>query len=363
MRLGVIRYKYDLTGGAERVLGLLARGLLARGHELHVMASAWQGEPPEGMVLHLVEPAKPAPWAEAALRVAGGLGLDAFLSMERVPGSPVFRAGDGVHAAWLERRAPYESWFKRLSFGLNPKHRAILDLERRTLAAPQLQTVIAISQLVAEELERFYQVPGDKIQVIYNAVDEVDLAPARDAAFRDQAREELGLEPGQAVLLFLGSGWERKGLVFALQALARITDALLLVAGRDRVQAWQGRAASLGVKERVRFLGLQARVAPLLAAADALVLPTIYDPCSIACLEALHCGLPVVTTKAAGASELVREGVSGAVVSTAGRVDRLAEACEQALALERGFASPVPSQAAWLDQTMAVLEKAAHTVA
>ncbi|MCF8064951.1 MAG: glycosyltransferase family 4 protein [Desulfarculaceae bacterium] len=357
MRLGLIRYKYDFTGGAERVLGLLTRGLAQRGHEVHVVASAWQGEVPQGVSLHQVPPAKPPVWAAAALDTAQGLALDSFLSMERVPGCPVFRAGDGVHAAWLERRAVYESRLKRLSFGLNPKHRALLDLERRTLAAPELHWVIAISRMVAGELERYYQVPPEKIKVIYNAVDEADLAPARQSRTRRGKREELGLEQGRPVLLFLGSGWERKGLAFALAALARLPQALLLVAGRDRPQPWQNKARALGVEGRVRFLGLQSQVAPLLAAADALVLPTIYDPCSIACLEALYVGTPVVTTAAAGASELVQEGLSGAVVSAAGEVEELAAACEKALALNKGFSHQVPSQQQWLAQTMALLEE------
>ncbi len=356
MRLGVIRYKYDFTGGAERVLGLLVRGLAARGHAVAVLASTWQGEVPEGVSLHPVEPAKPVAWAAAALGKARGLNLDTFLSMERVPGSPVFRAGDGVHAAWLARRAPYEGFFKRLSFGLNPKHRALLDLERRTLAAPELRWVIAISQMVAQELERYYRVPSEKIKVIYNAVDEADLALARLPQTRQQARAELGLEEGRPVLLFLGSGWERKGLAFALAALARLPQALLLVAGRDRPRSWQDQARDLGVEQRVVFLGLQSQVAPLLAAADALVLPTIYDPCSIACLEALYAGTPVVTTRAAGASELVQEGVSGAVVSAAGAVEELADACQKALGLGKGFAHQVPSRETWLGQTLALLE-------
>ncbi|MCB2191093.1 MAG: glycosyltransferase family 4 protein [Deltaproteobacteria bacterium] len=359
MRLGLIRYKYDFTGGAERVLGLLTRGLAERGHQVHVMASAWLGKVPQGVSLHEIAPAKPAAWAASALEMAKGLSLDSFLSMERVPGCPVFRAGDGVHAAWLERRAPYESRLKRLSFGLNPKHRALLDLERRTLAAPELRHVIAISHMVAQELGRFYQVPSEKIKVIYNAVDEQELTPARQSQTRRSKREELALEQGRPVLLFLGSGWERKGLAFALHALVRLPQTLLMVAGRDRPKPWQKKAHALGVADRVRFLGLQKKVAPLLAAADALVLPTIYDPCSIACLEALYAGTPVVTTAAAGASELVEEGISGAVVSAAGEVEELAAACEKALALSKGFSHQVPSQKQWLAETMAVLEDGA----
>ena len=218
------------------------------------MTSAWQGEPPRGVSLHRVEPAKPAAWAKAALDTARKLELESFLSMERVPGSPVFRAGDGVHAAWLERRAPYESRLKRLSFNLNPKHRALLELERRTLAAPELRWVIAISRMVAQELERYYQVPPEKIKVIYNAVDEADLAPARLPGTRRSKREELALEKGRPVLLFLGSGWERKGLAFALAALARLPQARAAGGRAGTGPAFgKAKARALGVADRVRF--------------------------------------------------------------------------------------------------------------
>lgn len=359
MRLGLVRYKYDQGGGAERTLGLLARGLLERGHQVHLVTSAWQGAAPPGLHLHLTPPAGPARWARAAFRCASGLGLDAWLSLERVPGSPLFRAGDGVHAAWLARRAPYESALKRLSLGLNPKHRSLLELERRTLTAPQLRRVIAVSRLVARELQEYYRVPEDKIKVIYNGVDEQMLAPAREAWLRQDARRELGLEPGQTALLFLGSGWERKGLAFALAALAQVPEAWLLVAGRDRPQPWQALAQRLGVQPRVRWLGLRTDVAALLAGCDALVLPSIYDPCPNSALEALYAGLPVVTTAAAGASELIEPGLSGVVVSRAEAVEELAAACRTALGLARGFAHWVPSQQEWLGQVAALLEEAA----
>ncbi|RJX33153.1 MAG: glycosyltransferase family 1 protein [Desulfarculus sp.] len=359
MRLGLVRYKYDQGGGAERTLGLLARGLLERGHQVHLVTSAWQGAAPPGLRIRLVPPAGPARWARAAAQSAAGLGLDTWLSLERVPGSPLFRAGDGVHAAWLARRAPYEPLMKRLSFGLNPKHRSLLELERRTLGAPQLRGVIAVSRLVAGELQEYYGVPADKIKVIYNGVDEQMLASAREAWLRQDARRELSLEPGRPALLFLGSGWERKGLAFALAALVRLKDALLLVAGRDRPQAWQARAARLGVAERVRWLGLRTDVAALLAGCDALVLPSIYDPCPNSALEALYAGLPVVTTQAAGACELLEPGKSGVVVSRADAVEELAAACQAALGLPRGFVHRVPGQQQWLGQVVAVLEAAA----
>ncbi|MFH1033187.1 MAG: glycosyltransferase family 4 protein [Pseudomonadota bacterium] len=365
MRLGLARLKYEPGGGAETTLGLLARGLLERGHQVHVLTSVWQGAPPAGLTVH----ALPAPgrgagrlraFANAARRQAGSLGLDTWLSLERVPGAPVFRAGDGCHAAWLKRRAAYEGPFKRWSFAFNPLHRAFLDLERRTLAAPELRQVIANSRLVAGELAAYYGLGPERVRVVYNAVDEARLAPALEPATRARQRQALGLSQGEPVLLFLGSGFERKGLAFALKALARLPGARLLVAGRDRAGAYQRLARRLGIAGRVSFLGQAADVAGLLAAADALLLPTIYDPCANSCLEALHVGLPVVTTLANGAAELVRQGVSGCLVAEPADDQALARACQRAWELTRPVPHDLPSRRQWLDQTLALLEGAAR---
>jgi UDP-glucose:(heptosyl)LPS alpha-1,3-glucosyltransferase len=366
MRLGLIRLKYEPGGGAETTLGLLAQGLLERGHEVHVITSAWQGQPPEGLVVHAV----PAPgrgaarlraFAGAARDQAQALGLDTWLSLERVPGAPVFRAGDGCHAAWLQRRAPYEGLLKRWSFAFNPLHRAFLDLERRTLNAPELVKVIANSRLVADELAQYYGLGADKVAVVYNAVDEARLAPALDPALRRQKRQALGLTEGEPALLFLGSGFERKGLAFALKALVKMPEARLLVAGRDRVGVYERLSRLLGVQHRVAFLGQASKVAGLLAAADVMLLPTIYDPCANSCLEALHVGLPVVTTLANGASEQVQEGVSGCLVAEPADAAALAAACQRAWQLTRPVPHHLPSRRQWLDDTLALLEGAARS--
>jgi UDP-glucose:(heptosyl)LPS alpha-1,3-glucosyltransferase len=365
MRLGLIRLKYDQSGGAERTLGMLSRGLLDRGHEVWVLTSAWQGPIPEGLQLEMVplptgsRGGRLAAWARDARLAMAGLGLDTCLSLERVPGVPVFRAGDGCHAAWLEHRAPYESFFKRLSFDFNPFHKKLLELERRTLTAPGLRFVVAGSQMVARELRHFYGLPQEKLRVITNGVDEKNLAPALRPETRESSRRELGLEPGQPVLLFLGSGWERKGLAFALRALAKLSGTVLLVAGRDRQASWQKRARKLEVEARVRFLGLRGDVAALLAASDAMVLPTIYDPCSNACLEALYAGVPVVTTSANGAAEFIRPGLNGVVLDNPADDDALAQAMESALSLPRGADHEVPGQDQWLKQTVSLLEESA----
>ena len=360
MRIGLARFKYDDSGGAEKSLLLLAQGLMDRGHEVHVVTTIWQGDRPEGLHVHyaFVDNTPPRAqlkdWAMASRAQMAQCKVHTFLSLDRIPGSPVVRAGDGCHAAWLERRAVYCSALKRWSFKVNPKHRTFLDLERRTFAAPELQRVIANSNMVARELHQYCGVPLEKISVVYNGVDEKHLGVRADSRQREQARRELNID--KPALLFLGSGFERKGLDFAIRAMAHLPEAELLVVGKDRIGRYQRLARKTGVADRIRFVGKQNDIAGLLAAADAMVLPTIYDPCANACLEALWAGLPVVTTSGNGAAELIDSGISGHVIDQPEHDAELARLCAEAMKLDRNFTHRVPTMDRWLDQTIAVLE-------
>lgn len=366
MRLGLIRFKYDQAGGAEKSLLLLARGLLERGHEVHVMTTKWAGHRPPGLHVHYVFVDKTTPSSQAvdfgvAARVQMELlGLDTFLSLDRVPGSPLLRAGDGCHAAWLEHRAPYESALKRFSFKVLPRHRGILDLERRTFTAPELKVAIANSHLVAGELKTYFGLSDERVAVIYNGVEKEPYILASHPGRIKDKKAELGLDEKEKLILFLGSGFERKGLSFAIRALAKVPGTRLLVAGRDRIARYKALAAGQGVSDRVMFLGGRSDAPELLALADVMCLPTLYDPCANSCLEALACGTPVVTTTKNGASELVEPGKSGFVIKDPANIDELGAAMAKAMRFKGRFERNLPSLEDMVDRTAELMEKAAH---
>ena len=364
MRLGLVRYKYKLGGGAESVFALLSRELAKRGHSVHVITSQWQGAPPDYLELHQVNGGSRAPkwkrhwvFAEAVRQKAAELDLSTWLSLGRVPGAPVLRSSDGCHAAWLKLRSRHVSLTRRLSFKVNPLHRSILRLELEVMSHPDTRRVIAISRMVADELVQYCGLDPAKLRVIYNAVNQEAMALARREEVRSQARAELGLQDGEPVLLFLGSDYFRKGLGFAIQALTQTPHVVLLAAGHDSPARYQHLAQRQGVAKRVRFLGLRTDVPQLLAAADAFILPTIYDPLSIAIMEALSTGTPVITTTSAGASELIEPGKTGYVVERPEEPEQLGQAIRRALKLPKGFNSPTPTIEEWLSQTLAVIEE------
>jgi UDP-glucose:(heptosyl)LPS alpha-1,3-glucosyltransferase len=136
---------------------------------------------------------------------------------------------------------------------------------------------------------------------------------------RAETRETLGLGTDDVAVLFAGSGWERKGLRFAIEAIEKSPKQMsLLVAGRGE----EGKFKSA----RAHFLGVVQDMPALYGAADIFLLPTIYDPFSNACLEALAAGLPVVTTRANGFSEIIQTGIHGTVLDEPGNVDAICEA-------------------------------------
>jgi UDP-glucose:(heptosyl)LPS alpha-1,3-glucosyltransferase len=310
--IGLVRRGYSTTGGAEAYLLRLASGLRSRGCKVTLYTTAdWPSDRWAFGDLVRSNVTEPLEFARAfqQVRKPGQV----VLSLDRVPGCDVFRAGDGVHAAWLQRRSQFESpWKSRLRI-FNLKHPALLALERQVFGSTRL--VIANSKMVADEIVHWHKFPESKIRIVPNGIGE-----AIPRISRAEARRRLQIPDDAFCALFVGTGWERKGLRFAIDAVEMVGGGtLLVVAGRGNTR--QFRSA------RARFLGVVRDLPALYTAADVFTLPTIYDPFSNACLEAIAAGLPVVTTSANGFSEIVTPGVHGHVVDP-GDVSGLAAALE-----------------------------------
>lgn len=327
MHIGLVRRGYSPTGGAESYLRRLGAALMAGGHRATLFASPqWpRAEWPVDADLIPVPGRGPRAFADGLAALEPRRRCDLLFSLERVGTCDCYRAGDGLHRAWLERRARFEpAWRSRLR-RWNPKHRQILALEDALFGNGGAGFIIANSSLVRDEIAaHFPAFPPARVAVVYNGLPATLLAPA-DPAARETTRRTLGLEPDDCVLLFAGTGWERKGLACTLGALARLPDATrprLLVAGRGDPRPYGRRWKNLA--GCVRFLGPVRDMPALYAAADLFVLPTIYDPFSNACLEALAAGLPVLTTTANGFAEILTPGMNGDTVAP-GDADVLAD--------------------------------------
>lgn len=350
VRIALVCSEVIRESGQGRYMLELARRLAPR-HEVHVFADEYQLVP--GTTFHRV----PAPNAVKLFRLVV-FWLRATLAVGRAPFDVVHTIGgccarrDVVTVQFAQR-----AWGAELAALTAADRRAraagelpllvgsplrrlyhqlywrIADLfEAPAFAARAGKRLIAVSARVREELAQWYGVPPAAVAVIYNGVDPAEFAPEAIAPLRAPAREALGLPEGTLTLLFIGDFY-RKGLGVAIRALGlmKTPGVRLVVVGRGEIEAFRAHAGAAGVADRVTFVGFQQDVRPYFAAADAFIFPTRYEPFGMVVTEAMAAGLPVVTTRAAGASEVIAPGESGLVVADPDDAAAFAAALDEVL--------------------------------
>jgi UDP-glucose:(heptosyl)LPS alpha-1,3-glucosyltransferase len=326
MKIAVVRRRWVADGGGERFAAVLAGALAERDHDVTIVSADWTSSSGpvrydrvptirgRGELLGLLSFT-----LGAARRLRAGA-YDLVQSHEKLLWQDVYRAGDGCHREWLQQRRRHRPGWRARVTPWTPHHRLVLALERQALGRRRYRKIVANSERGRTDLQRHYGMPADDVRVVYNGVDLERFTPARRQSLRDGVRAQLEIPRDVMLLLFLGSGFERKGLAYLLRSLRGSPDDVwAAVVGHDLyADQYRALAERLGVARRVRFVGALAEPEGAYGAADAFVLPTIYEPFSNACLEALACGLPVITTQANGASEIFTGGLRDLIVDEPG---------------------------------------------
>ena len=349
-------------GGAETYLGDLARRLARDGHRVHLYAARWDAAalPPSTHFHRVTAPAGPRflrPWrfAAACERLLAQSHHDVSIGFDKTWGQDVLYPQGGLHAASAAhnlRKFPHawERWAAAAGKWLSPAAWSFARLERQQYLGPKRPLVVVNSRMVRGHFEEFLGVPPESVRVVHSAIDPGRFAADDRPKRRHEERERWGVSPAEPVGLFVAMNYRLKGLAPLLRAVALVpktTPFRLAVVGHPKDGRYRRLAARLGVAERVVFLGHRADPKDAYFAADFLVHPTFYDPCSLVALEALACGLPVVTTRYNGAAELYRQPEEGLVVPDPHDAQALAAALVQMT--DRGYrvaASQAARQAA-----------------
>ena len=335
MKIAILRKKYTFHGGAEGFSQSLITQLSGAGHEVHIYAISWTGVPPARNVYFHKVPAvtfnsflRDLTFALSSKRQVARDHYDVIQSHDKTLYQDIYRAGDGCHSEWLRQRWRRTGLFGRLSMLLNPYHWLILGLERSIFKKHRYRKIMAISEMVKRNIIEHYGVPADDIVVIFNGVDLERFHPKNKERYRQEVRRQYGVTDTEFVTLFVGSGFERKGVKYLLEA-AELLDVpvTIMIVGKGSEEKFRH-----GVrKQRVIFCGPQKQIERYYAAADAFVFPTIYEPFGNVHLEALASGLPVITTKNSGASEVIEQGRNGFVVKAPEDIRAIAEGMQKLL--------------------------------
>ena len=326
MRVALAIDRFDARkGGAERSLARILTALAERGHDVTLGAMRLQGLEGTGWGLcELRVPPLPGGWrqwwfastVDSRLRAAGA---EVILGVRHLLRGEVFLARGGLHCETVHGNLrAISSPLNRVLYGIRPQHRILLAMERRWLRRPPGPLVIAPSDLVRRHCEA-YGLRMERVVTVRTGVDLEAFRPA-EVGPRVDLRRRFGIG-SEVVGLFVAHNFRLKGLECLLKAWDRLPKERyrLLVAGRGR------RAAGWSRLPNVTFLGERSEVKDLYQAADVLVHPTYYDPFSRVVIEALACGLPVVTTRFNGAAEIVREERDGFVLDHPGQVDLMVD--------------------------------------
>ncbi len=238
---------------------------------------------------------------------------DLVVSFDRIVRQDLFRSGGGPHKVFIEKMQRYGGWRRILSYKLSPYHRLALAIERRQLSSSGSRSIVAVCEQTKREMIQAYGIADDKIAVIHNGVDHERFHPRHRHDIGQTIRRELGIEPNKQVVLFVGTGFRRKGLHRLLEIWGKglLPDTYLVVVGDDaRLAAYK---AAWRDDPFIIFTGAKLKVEEYYAAADLLALPSIQEAFGNVVLEAFAAGLPVVTVAGVGAMDKVtgelREGI------------------------------------------------------
>lgn len=331
MKIAFIKRNFSYHGGAEKYLATLIDTLKKKGQEIHIFSNKWIKD--KEIVYHKVKIIPQSSFLKAYsfnynLRV-NLKEFDSVISFERTTKQHIYRAGEGCHARWLEIRSMIEPYHKRVSFKINPLHLYYLKIEKEIFEKTPL--IITNSGMVKDDILKYYRITPDKIKVIYNGVDLIKFSP-ENKNHCNELREKFNISKKTRIILFVGSGFKRKGLDILIQALPYLkSDYLLFVVGKGDLRPYIKMANKLKVDDKILFLGISKEIEKIYSASDIFVLPTLYDPFSNATLEAMASGLCVVTTKNNGAAEIIEDGKEGFILKNTFSKIELAEKIELAL--------------------------------
>jgi UDP-glucose:(heptosyl)LPS alpha-1,3-glucosyltransferase len=248
--------------------------------------------------------------------------VDVSMGFDKTWGQDILYPQGGVYSAsrahnLLKHRPGLARTGARLVRAFDPAAYSFARLERRQYLTPPQPLVVAISEMTRRHFREYLGLPESQVRVLHAAIDPERFAADNRPARRDRERQAWGIDPDETVGLFVAMNYRLKGMGPLLRALAHVPkDRRLRIAvvGGPKYDRYEALARRLGVDERVKFLGFRADPRDAYFAADFLVHPTFYDPCSLVALEALACGLPVVTSRFNGASEMLSPPHDGLVV-------------------------------------------------
>jgi len=356
-------------GGAEAYAVQLARTLVSEGWEVHLFGHSWDSDPGQAVFHKIWEPPG---WFPASLKMLNFALLhrrmilredfDVVLGFGNTIVMNVYQSHGGVHYLSTIRklkavRTGVWRFLKGLATFLSPKYYARAWIESAAFRMEQRPLIVAISDMVRQDMAKHFRVPMSEIKLVYNGIDTTRFG-ACDRGAGNALRRALGVDR-ETLFLFMAYDFRKKGVRFLIEAAGKLRDRV--GSGRFRVVVVGG-PPSPSLRSLVRRLDLDGSVSfhgPTkepeywYSACDVFVLPTFYDACSLVVLEAMAAGLPAITTVFNGAAGIIAHNLNGAILQDPADTDEMARVMERFLDKEVLESGAAAARRAALDFTIA----------
>lgn len=330
MRIAIIRKKHAFHGGSEIFSQDIIKRLSEEGHKVDIFAIKWDVPSLKNINFHKIRVItftsflRDFTFAIFSFFILSRerKNFDIIQSSYKTLYQDVYRTDDGCHIEWLRQRWKRIGPLKKIAIIFNPYHWLILILEKMIFKGHRFKKVIAITEFVKRNIIENYHIDERDIEVIYNGVDLERFNPENRKLYSEEIRERFSIGKDEFVVLFVGSGFERKGVKYLLKAVELISEPItVMVVGKG-----SGKSMRRFIKrQHVIFCGPQREIHKYYAASDIFVFPAIYEPFGNVHLEALASGLPIITTRLSGASEIIKDGSQGFVIDKPEDIDKIAE--------------------------------------
>lgn len=323
MHIAIIRKKFNPFGGAEQFILRTIDGLKNTSVRFSIISESWKTTQDNRHTAI-------TPWIPTKLSGRTRIGkyisfqrsctqiiqsnhFDLVQSHEKILGVDLYRAGDGVHASWINRLKNIKPWYHRLRLTIDPFHNWLIWHERRMAKDPTI-TFVSNSPMVAKELISYYDMPPERIVIIENGIDTREFSPPTSDE-KTLAKTELGFNANQPLILFLGCGFERKGAFELVEAMNHLNGFQLLMVGQDKKFKTLESKIRLISKNgnMIKLTPAETNIKKILKAVDIFCLPSLYDSLPNALLENISCGIPAVVTENIGIAHEVQEAQAGII--------------------------------------------------
>jgi len=305
-------------GGLQRDMLRIAMECVSRGHEVHVFTGGWHGDRPQGIHVHeidtraLTNTGSNDKLANITRQCVAAGNYDCLVGFTKIPGLDIYYAGDPCYAARVDET-------KNPLYKLLPRYRHLRRQEAAVFSRGLSTGILLITHGEREKFQRYYHTETERFHLLPAGINRARLLfGASGTQPDDQLRSELNIKADSPVILLVGSRFRTKGLDRALRATAALPDELrrdtrLVIVGDDRLKPYLRLARRLGIEQNVIFAGSREDIAGFYRMADLLLHPPYTEYAGAVLIEAMFCGLPVLTTDNCGFAFHVRAAGAGLV--------------------------------------------------